>query len=201
MIKKSLITLSLALVCAFGYSQDATTQAFQKSYTLELKGSLADAIKTMQTVYDKDEYSINLRLGWLNYSIGDYVKSKKYYKIAISIKPKSIEARNGLIYPLSAIKNWEDVFQTYLGIVKIDPKNSKANYQLGYAYFLRKDYTKAKGHLQTVLDLYPFDYDSNLLMGSNYVKLGKIKEAKYHYNLALLYSPSSSYVKGLLDGL
>ncbi len=201
MIKKSLITLSLALVCGLVYSQDSRTQAFQKSYTLELKGSLADAIKAMQTVYDKDEYSINLRLGWLNYSMGDYVKSKKYYEIAILLKPKSIEARNGLVYPLSAIKNWEDVFQTYLSIVKIDPKNSKANYQLGYGYFLRKDYTKAREHLQTVLDLYPFDYDSNLLMGSNYVKLGKIKEAKVHYRIALLSNPSSKYVEDLLKGL
>lgn len=200
-MRKVITIISFSFWGIVAVGQTTTSEAFSKSYTYEVNKEYSNAIAAMNKVYSAESYSINLRLGWLNYLAGEYVNSQSYYKKAIGLEPKSIEARLGYAYPASAMENWNDVVKIYEEILAIDVNNSVVNYRMGSIFYYRKDYTKATNYLQRVLNLYPFDYDSNYLLGQIEIIQGKIKEAKIHLNRALEYNPSSSEVKKLLSTL
>jgi len=198
---KTSILAFMLFFAGFLSAQDDVIEAFEKSYDFAAQGNYAEAINSLENVYSESSYPLNLRLGWLEYKIGDFIKSKSYYQKAINLEKSGIEARLGLIYPLTALNNQEEVIKIYHEILDIDPNQTYSHYQLAYIYFQRKEYSNAEAHLLKVLRLYPFDFDSNALLGSVYVKMGKINEAKTRYRLALQYNPYDNEIKEALSGL
>jgi len=198
-MKKLFLNIILIASAMIMNAQVNINDTFTKSYAYESDKDYVKAIEVMSNVYDANSYAMNLRLGWLNYLAGEYIKSQNFYKKAIGLESKSIEARLGYVYPTSAMENWDDVIKTYNDILIIDPNNSTVNYRLAYIYNYRKEFEKAANYAQKVIKLYPFDFDSNYLLGQAYIGLGKIKEAKVHLTRALNYNPSSMEVKNLLS--
>jgi tetratricopeptide (TPR) repeat protein len=179
-------------------SQAALQDAFSKSYQYEYRGNFADAISALKTVYQEDSYEINVRLGWVTYLAGLFTESSAYYQKAIALKPYSIEAKLGIANPASALGNWDQVIAQYNEILTIDPQNTTANYRMGSIYYGRKDYGKAEKYLEKVINLYPFDYDSNILFAWTCLKLGKLREAQVLFNKVLLIKPTDA---SALEGL
>lgn len=177
-----------------------TETAFSKSYSFEYEAQYTKAITALTDLHS-DSYQINLRLGWLYYLSKDYTKSEQYYRKAIALEPLSIEARFGLVLPLSMVGNWNSVLSSYLEIIKLDPNNSTANYRISSIYFARKDYSNAKVYVSKLLKFYPFDYDSNLLLGKILMAEGKNVEAKKHFTKALEYNPQSEEAKAAIKKL
>lgn len=173
--------------------------AFVNSYEAENSKKFKAAANALQSVYDTDNYEINLRLGWLEYNAGMLDKSYKHYLRASVLKPYSVEAMFGMIYPLSAQGKWTEVIGVYGKILTIDPKNTYANYRLGYIYYNYKDYNTALYYFLKVAELYPFDYDANAMCGWSYYMLGKTREAKIFFTKALRYNPESKEVKDVLQ--
>jgi tetratricopeptide (TPR) repeat protein len=172
--------------------------AFESSYTMETKGEYANAIATLKAVYNENSYEINLRLGWLNYLSGLFTESSAYYQKAIKIKPYSIEAKFGFAYPASAMGNWDQVMTQYLEILRIDPQNTLANYRMGSIAYGKNDFASAEKYLEKVVNLYPFDYDSNILFAWTNYKLGKLRESQILFHKVLLIKPKdSSAMEGL----
>ena len=195
-------TVLLFLFCSFSlFSQTnyATLQdAFATSQAYENRGNFADAIAAMKKVYQEDSYEINLRLGWVHYLNGLFTESAAYYQKAIKLKPYAIEPKLGYVYPSSALGNWDQVVGQYNDILVIDPQNTTANYRMGSIHYGRKDYAKAEKHLEKVINLYPFDYDSMLLYAWTNFKLGKLREAQVLFNKVLLNKPRDvSAMEGL----
>lgn len=190
-MKNSIFLLLLTITCTAYSIQDETINAYSKSYQFESYKQYNKAIKSLEPVYEITSYSINLRLGWLHYLNGEFTQSLKYYKQAIVLEPKSVEALLGITYPQAAMLNWNDLTKTYLSILKIDKMNKDVNYRLGQIYYNKKDYQKAESHLLTIIKTYPFDYNANVLLAQTKTKKGEIKAAKKHYNIALLYSPDN----------
>jgi tetratricopeptide (TPR) repeat protein len=181
------------------FAQNNTRQtAFSKSYEYEKSANYTAAIKEVKGVYDAGDYFSNIRLGWLLYLGKNYTESIKYYDRAITLKPYAIEARFGCVKPLSAIESWEKVKTHYLQILKIDPQNSTANYWLGVIYYNRKDYVNANKLFEKVVNLYPLDYDSVIMLAWTKLSLGKSADAKVLFNHALTLRPNDS---SSLDGL
>ncbi len=199
-MKTSILALLLIFTGALS-AQDTVIEAFEKSYSYEAEGKYPEAIKSLENVYSESSYPINLRLGWLQYMKGDFIKSKSYYEKAIALEKSGIEARLGLIYPLTALNNEDEVIDVYHDILEIDPANTYSHYRLAVIYFQRREFSDAEEHLLPVLRLYPFDFDSNALLGSVYVKMGKINEAKARYALALQYNPYSEEIREALSNL
>lgn len=172
--------------------------AFKQSYDYEAYKNYEAAINTLTSVYSESSYEINLRLGWLYYLSAKHKESISYYSKAVLIMPAATEPLWGMINPQVKLENWNDVEKTYHSILKIDSKNSKANYNLGLIYYYRKDYKEAKKYFDVVLNLSPFGY-SNLLMSAwtNFY-LGNKNEASILFNKVLLYSPND---KSALEGL
>lgn len=197
---KTLITilLSLSLQAAIAQNSEAVKNAFSKSYTLEYNKQYQKAADEFTAIYDAKSYEMNLRLGWLLYEVGKYNDAIDYYQKAIALHAYSVEAKLGMVYPLSAQNKWDEVLNQYRLILAIDVKNTLVNYRTGLIYYNRKNYAAAQKYFDTVLQIYPFDYDCLLMSAwNNYAQGGKA-EAKNLFEKALMNTPSS---KSAQEGL
>ncbi|HHZ82291.1 MAG TPA: hypothetical protein EYN28_00360 [Flavobacteriales bacterium] len=183
-------------------AQNETIDAFSSSYTSETAQDYNEAINVLTAIYDKDSYSINLRLGWLNYLKGDLSTSQTYYSKAINLEPSSIEAHLGYAYPTAAMGNWKDVLESYLMVLEIDPNNSLTNYRTASIYhYSYGENDKALEYINKVLSNAPFDYNSNFLKASIELNLGNISEALNSITTALEASPSSIEALKIYDAV
>jgi tetratricopeptide (TPR) repeat protein len=196
MRRTMLITIFMYAFLAAG-AQDYTKliSAFSDSYTKEKATKYQEAVNALKTVYDAGSYELNLRLGWLTYLQGQFTESLAYYTKATELMPYAIEPRLGLVLPASSLGNWDMVIAQYTKILDIDSNNTIALYRLGLIVFDKKDYKKAYTYFEKVVNLYPFDYQSILMLGWTNYKLGKIREAKILFNKALLYYPEDASAK------
>jgi len=199
LLRKILLT-GFTFLTLFVSAQDADKQqkAFQASYDAEGKGEYATAIQHITSVYKADSYEINIRLGWLNYVSGRFTDALPYYLKCIEMMPMSIEARLGFVNPAAALGNWIQVEKQYVEILKIDPMNTTANYRMGLIAYGREDYVAALKYFNKVLNLYPFDYDTAVMVAWSQLKSGKLREAKIMFQKTLLIKPNDS---SALEGL
>ena len=196
------ITLAILLIAAGSPLQAQNTatiqQAFAASIEHEINGDLTAAIASLQTVYNERSYEINLRLGWLHYQKGDFRQSITYYQRAVRLMPVATEPLWGLVAPQIALERWNEVDATYLAILRIDPKNSVANYRLGLNYYYRMNYRLAKQYFDVTLNLFPFDYDALLMSAWTHYFLGNTREARVLFNKVLMVRPGdASATEGL----
>lgn len=173
-------------------------KVFKENYTQEYNKAYSEAIASLTKVYDENSYEINLRLGWLHYQNKNYSQSQNYYQKASSLKPYSLEAKLGLVKPLSILENWDKVLQVYEEVLKIDPQNTTANYWAGAIQYNRKKYEQSAKLFEKIVNLYPFDYDGNHMLAWTYINLGRNAEAKTLFNKALLNRPDDA---SCLEGL
>lgn len=179
-------------------SDNDLQKAFKESYAYEKNQQYSNAISVLKNVYADNVYEINLRLGWLYYLNKQYDESVYYYQKAIDLMPYCIEAKFGIAYPYSAQEKWDKVAEQHTAILSIDPQNTIANYRLGLYYYYKADYTNAHKLFEKVVNLYPFDYSSVLMLAWTNFQLGKSKEAELLLNRVLLMSPDD---KSALEGL
>jgi len=192
---KIIATIIIILISTnsfFAQSSAKIIDAFKTSYKLEEEGKYKSASDELKKVYSDDSYEINLRIGWLLYNAGLFDQSAAHYQKAINLKPYSEEAKFGLTYPKIAQGKWSEVANIYNSILKINPKNTVANYKLGLIYYGKKDYTNALKFFKVVLSLYPFDHDALLMSAWTYYFLGKKNEAKVLFNKVLMNTPKDT---------
>lgn len=199
-IRKNTFTVLLVLIgfSAFSQSMNALQSAFSKSYEAENAKNYSAAISELKSVYDQGNYVINIRLGWLNYLAKQYTESIGYYEKSIALKPYAIEARFGCVKPLSAIEDWEKVKKQYIEILTVDPQNTIANYWLGVIVYNRKDFNSSAKYFEKIVNLYPLDYESVIMLAWSKLYSNKPSEAKVLFNQALIIRPNdSSALSGL----
>ena len=200
-LKKSIRLTFIGIVLvsiSFGQDYKAIQTAFEKSYFYEYSGEYQKAIDLLKGIYNGESYEINLRLGWLTYMAGFFTESTAYYQKAIDLKPLSLEAKLGYVYPASALGNWELVKKQYNDILKIDPQNSLVNYRMGSIYYGNEDYTTAIKYFEKVVNLYPFDHDALLMYAWANLKLGKFREAEVLFHKVIMNKPND---ESALEGL
>jgi tetratricopeptide (TPR) repeat protein len=198
-LKRHLITLFCLVTLGAAAQNDASLQkAFSDSYTAEYGKRYTDAIAAINKVYDEGSYEMNLRIGWLSYLNKNYTQSQNYYTRAVGLKPYSVEARLGLVKPLSALESWDKVLATYEEILKIDPQNTTAAYWAGVIQYNRKKYDLGAKLFEKVVNMYPFDYDATHMLAWTYYYLGRGNDAKVLFHKALLMHPAdASSIEGL----
>lgn len=183
---------------SFAQQDAALQQAFKESYAAETDGKYAAAIQPLMKVYSEKSYEINLRMGWLLYLQKNYTTSRDHYRKAAGLKPYSVEARLGLAKPLAALESWDELLHTYEEVLKIDPQQVTANYWAGVIQYNRKRYEPAARHFERLVNLYPFDYDANHMLGWTYLQLGRTAESRLLFQKALLIRPGdASSISGL----
>jgi len=186
----AIVLLGIALNSPSNAQTSAELQtAFTESITAEAKGNYTEAVKKITMVYNEKNYECNLRMGWLYYLLQNYTKSENYYKLAVALKPYSIEAKLGYIKPLSILESWDIVLKQYEDILKIDDQNYTANYWSGIINYNRKKFDLAAKHFEKIVNMYPFDYDANHMLAWTYFFQGKKAEAKVLFRQSLLIRP------------
>ena len=191
--KTFLITIiALLSVSAKAQNEAAMQKAFSESYTQEYYKKYPEAIAAISKVSSDDNYETNLRLGWLNYLNKNYPQSQAHYQKAVSLKPYSVEAKLGLLKPLSVLESWDKVLEQYEEILKVDAQNYTANYWAGNIYYNRKKYEAATKLFEKLVNLYPFDYDANHMLAWSYLNSGRNNDAKILFNKALLIKPADA---------
>jgi tetratricopeptide (TPR) repeat protein len=172
--------------------------AFAESYKAELSGNYTVAVSEIRSVYQADNYPMNVRLGWLLLLARQYTESVIYYDKSIKLKPYGIEARFGMIKSFNALESWDKVKEQYEAILKIDGQNTTSLYWLGVLLYNRKDYDNAAKNFEKIVNLYPMDYGSVIMLAWTKFYQGKREDAKILFNHALLLSPNdSSAISGL----
>jgi tetratricopeptide (TPR) repeat protein len=198
---KIYLILFLAAISAGSINGQADTKvlaAFADSYKSELNGNYVLSVSEIKSVYQADNYSMNARLGWLLFLAKQYTESVNYYDKAIKLKPYGIEARFGMIKALNALESWDKVKEQYEAILKIDSQNTTSLYWLGVLLYNRKDYDSAGKNFEKIVNLYPMDYGSIIMLAWTRLYQGKKSDAKVLFNQALLLSPNdSSALSGL----
>ncbi len=190
-----MLTVSILLftVLFAGAQQESKWQAaFSESYTQEANKQYAAAINTIKAVYDEKSYELNLRLGWLTYLNKEYSSSQVYYQKSVSLRPYALEAKFGLVQPLSALQLTDKTLQVYEDILKIDPQQTKANYWAGVIWYNRKKYETAARYFEKLVNLYPFDYDGNHMLAWTYLNMGRSNDARILFGKALLARPGDA---------
>lgn len=193
------VALFILIVTELGAQNINDLQAtFSRSYIAENQKNYDLAISEMKTIYQDNDYITNIRLGWLKYLSKQYNESISYYQKAIILKPYAIEARLGCVKPLSAIENWEKVKEQYIEILKVDPLNTTANYWLGVIYYNRKEFNSATTMFEKVVNLYPLDYDSVIMLAWSKLNNNSHADAKMLFRQALIIRPNdTSALSGL----
>ena len=188
------LTFIAGLACvapARAWAQQDQTAAFATSYAAEAKADYPEAIAPLKAIYT-GTYEQNLRLGWLYFLAKNNSAAAAHYQKATEQRPYAIEPKLGLTKPLNALGQVDRLLATYESILKIDPQNTQANYWTGVIFLNRKAYAQAARYFERVVNLYPFDYDSNLSLAWAYFNLGKKAEARALYTKALLIRPGDA---------
>lgn len=175
-----------------GQPEAKTQAAFADSYKSELSGNYVMSVSVIKSIYQADNYSVNARLGWLLFLSKQYTESVSYYDKAIKLKPYAIEARFGMIKALNALESWDKVKEQYEAILKIDGQNTTSLYWLGVLLYNRKEYDAAAKNFEKIVNLYPMDYGSVIMLAWTRLYQGKQSDAKVLFNQALLLSPNDS---------
>lgn len=175
-------------------SGDKKLDAFNKSIKSESIYNYSEAVKYLENVYSdlKEDYLTNLRLGWLYYLTKDYKKSIEYYGKAAKLSNDSVESLLGLVYPYSALNNWDKVESIYKKILDKDPNNYTATLNLSIIYFNGQKFLNSKVLLEKLYTLYPSDYSVNLYLGWNYYYLGAASKAQQRFIDALIAKPEDT---------
>lgn len=194
-IKKTIAGVILLLSFNISYAQQDVIKAFEESYKLEKEGKHKEALDALKKVYRENSYEINLRCGWLAYLSGQFTESIAYYNNAINKLPMSVEARLGLVLPLSAMGNWNQIIDQYNKILDVDPQHTLVNYRMGVIFYERKQYDKAEKYLKKVVNLYPFDHDSLLMLAWVKLRQGDYNQARLLFNKVLLSNPADASAK------
>jgi tetratricopeptide (TPR) repeat protein len=69
---------------------------------------------------------------------------------------------------------------------------------MGMIYYGKQEYAKAEKYFEKVVNLYPFDYDSNIMFAWTNLKLGRYREAQVLFNKVLMLRPDD---QSALEGL
>jgi tetratricopeptide (TPR) repeat protein len=199
-IKRIILTFLSALSFNIlnAQSDEQIHAAFAESYKAELTSNYVIGISVIKSIYQADSYQANARLGWLMLLAKQYTESINYYEKAVRLKPYSIEVRFGLIKDYNALESWDKVKEQYESILKIDPQNTTSLYWLGVLLYNRKDYDNAAKNFEKIVNLYPMDYGSIIMLAWTKFYQGKTIDAKILFNQALLLSPNdNSALSGL----
>jgi tetratricopeptide (TPR) repeat protein len=191
-IRLTILFSFMSFMVASAQNDAKIQSAFTESNKAEAEENYSLGISSLKAIYRAEDYPVNVRLAWLFLMSKQYTESVSYYDRAIKLKPYAIEARFGMIKALNALESWDKVKEQYEAILKIDPQNTTSLYWLGVLLYNRKDYDNAARNFEKIVNLYPMDYGSVIMLAWTRLYQGKKTDARVLFNHALLLSPDDA---------
>ncbi len=206
---KKMLVLYLTLMLISGLFKNSTasaentmndseiTEAYYKSYAYERVGNYTNAINALAMVYQAypKTYTINIRLGYLNYLNQRYANAVKYYDAAHTIAPESLSPRTAMMLVLNTQTQYSDSEAIGYQILKIDPYNYYANLYLLSALRLSKKYEAGAKIALKMLAIAPSDISFLLEYGWLTLAQSDTQKAYGAFNYVLLLDPENVSAK------
>ncbi len=200
---KTLLPIAI-LLCIHAWpipaAADALADAYQGSYDLEADGRYREALVALDGVPEagRDDYTFHLRRGWLSYLSGEHHDAVAAYRRAVTLEPRAVEPRLGLMLPQMALHLWLDAEQTAADVIALDPRNYLAGSRRAWALYNLGRYDEAEVAYRRVLDLYPGDADLRAGLGWCLLKQDRPGDAAIQFRSVLRVAPSHTTA---LEGL
>lgn len=156
----------------------------------------------MQTAVEQDKmyYNAYMQLGILCAAQNNKLAAD-YYKNAIRIQPKSVEAWYGLAKYYQDVEDFKNAMETYNSLLKFD-NNKNAKYNLGVIYFLNlKDYKNAILYYTDAINTDPKYVEAYYARGICYEAMKDKNKALADYQACLSINPDFEQVKIALQKL
>jgi tetratricopeptide (TPR) repeat protein len=193
---------------AFNYINEAIKINSGLAVPYFVKGLIYDdmadtlrAIKQYQTAIERnpDFYEVYILLGLKHAQLKDTL-AVSYYKNAIRIKPKSVEAHYNLAMFFQENGYYDRAISEYDYILNnIDSVNYQAIYNKGYMYLeFSRNYDKALKLFTKAYQINQSSPNGIYNLGLAYEKIGNKEKAKEYYNKVLRILPSYQLA---IDGL
>lgn len=195
MVKNIIITVILILVISFAKEPDITfsqiREAYKSSFTLEANQQYAQAIDILIPVLKAypETYTINYRLGWLNYLNGRHADALQHFEKALKAYPNSLEVLNSICLVHQARQNWEKMEEGSLKALKIDYSNYYANLHYINALKMQKKFDMAIKISEKLLALYPSSTDFLFAMAESLYGDQQFKESIFYYESVIVLNP------------
>lgn len=138
---------------------------------------------------DRDYYNAYMQLGVL-FQLKNNPVCLEYFNNALRIKPESEEALYGRALFLQENGEYDRAIQDYTQILKINPRNKNAHYNLGYIHYTYlKVYNQAIKHYDDAIASDPNYAEAYYSRGLCYEAVGNIGAAKADYEKSIQLRP------------
>lgn len=193
---RKVVALVVVLVPLFAIN---VKKAYQESYRYEKMQDYKDAVKSLQPLLsiNPNNYTLNLRLGWLYYLQGRYKNAIAHYRRAAMAQPKSFEPKLGLARVYLAKGANAKAFEIASAIIKQDLYNYYANYYAASALLGSKPKESEK-IARKMLERYPTDALFLKLLGRALARYDIQKAKQVYLHLLILY-PTDVEAKEFCD--
>ena len=178
-MKQKFTRMCLFLCLLYTVNSNAAVDVWAESYRLESLTRYEEAADALQPALKKDPKNefILLRLGWLNYLRGNHNSAMEYYKKALAVNGKSLDAKLGLVLPLLAQQRWNEAAKVCQEVLDVAPWNYYAHIRLMVA--------------EEVYLRYPSDATVLVYLGRANRWLGNTRNAKSAYQKVLERAPGN----------
>ncbi len=178
---------------------NAKDSVWKQSQQFEEKGDYEKAAAVIKPwIVSNDEYAL-LRYAHLKYMQGEYNESIKYYKKAIELNTKSLDAKLGITLPYIAQQRWRQVkIYTRQVLVRSD-WNYSAHERLMLAEKNTKKWHTLNRHAGELTTIYPSDAATLAYFAYAKAKQGDVSVASEAYKKVLMREPDNVEAGDYLD--
>lgn len=111
-------------------------------------------------------------------------KSREFYQKALDLNAKNLDTKSKLAMTYVTTSNPMTGIRLLQDVVKEDPKNETAIFNLGYLSMQSGQYGKAVDRFKSLIEINPAHSSGTFYLGVSYLQLGNKKEAKKYFEKA-----------------
>lgn len=155
-------------------------------------GDFETALSSYQTSVEVNPNFFDgyVKLGIANAALGNPI-AEEYYKSAISLRPKSVEAKYNLAMYYQENKLYDEALAIYEQILELDSENASAAYNSGYIYLeYMQDYELGEKWFTEAIDRLPYYFQAFFNRGLCRESMDDLDGALSDYDEALRLSPT-----------
>ena len=131
-----------------------------------------------------------IKLGIINSALKNPI-AVDYYNAAISIRPKSVEAKYNLAMHFQENQYYEEALDLYTEIMEIDTGNASAAFNSGFIYLeYLQDYSQAEVWFTEAIERLPYYFQAFHNRGICRESMGDLNGALEDYNETLRLKPT-----------
>ncbi|MEX1367238.1 MAG: tetratricopeptide repeat protein [Nannocystaceae bacterium] len=186
------LALGLLLLCTgSAAAADTVAERYRDSYAHEARGEYAKALAAIDGLppAQRKTYVYQLRRGWLLYLQGRHWDAIEAYRVAITLQPRAIEPRLGIMLPEAALRLWLDVLQTGEAVRSRDDHNYLATSRMAWAAYSLGRFAQAERLYAELVELHPADVEMRAGVGWSRLKQGRRLAARASFEAVLLIAP------------